>query len=264
MRYFILILYYSMIMWPFIFHMMPQAHAQQYNQIGLGVGIQQFAGRDLAFSPLTYSGQRSVLMGGYDTQVGTIATALSLGIAKGVVKSSGGNLMDTWTVNLMSHLFRHVLCDSNQKFMLGLSMQNEINSRLHHSFSNFNNRTDYVTSIGPSIMYLYPFLWEKGKIHWKTTAHMQGLGFIFGSDYISTVPRLFGLTGSDGAIPDYLSNVFLVGKDWSLGYLSELRFEYSSGTSMAVQHQFDFQQVSFVQEVTRVRNSFALTISVPL
>ncbi|WP_158856647.1 hypothetical protein [Lunatibacter salilacus] len=238
--------------------------SQSSQYIGLSNGIQGIAGRDLGFSQLKYTGIRYVLSLGYEVKKPNRSESLSLNFAKGTSNSRGGNSMETWSLGLVSHTLYHRDTSRYKGFRYGWSLQNELNHRLHQRFANFNNRMDYFTSVGPAIGYLFPISWEDKKLGWNTKAHMQGVGFKFASDYISSVPPVIESDGTVGDSLWYATDVFWIGRDWSVGCWSEIRYETSSGNSLGVQYQFDFQQLSVAQEVIRVRNSIMLNICVRL
>lgn len=255
---------FSGFIWFFFMHLPQFGLSQSYHQIGVRNGLQGVAERDLGYSQLKYTGIRSVISFGYDRQKSKRFESFSLNFANGSTNSRGGNSMDTWSLGLISNTLYHRKSASGKGVHFGWSLQSEINQRFHQSFSNFNNRMDYFTSVGPAIGFLFPILREDKKLHWKTTAHMQGLGFKFSSDYISSVPPVTEWSGNLGDGAWHAPNLFWIGRDWSMGCLSEIRYESSSGNSMAIQHQFDFQQLSVAQQVIRVRNSFLLNICVRL
>lgn len=238
--------------------------SQSFHKIGVSNGLQGVGERDLGFSQLKYTGVRTVISLNYDRQKPGRSESLSLNFAKGTSNSSGGNSTETWSLGLISHTLYHNESASDRGFQLGWSLQNELNQRVHQRFANFKNRMDYFTSVGPALGYLFPISWDDKKLGWNTKAHIQGVGFKFASDYISSVPPVVESDGTVGEGAWHAPEVFLIGKDWSVGCLSEIRYETSSGNSMGVQYQFEFQQLSVAQEVIRVRNSFLLNICVRL
>ena len=250
--------------WVALMHITQLGMAQRVQQVSISSGLQRTAGMDFGYSPLKYAGIRSVISLNYEKEATTRTECLYLNFAQGVARSRGGNSMDTWSINLLSYIFYHSAARQDTKILFGWSLQNELNQRFHRSFTNYNNRMDYFTSVGPALGYLFPVSWEDKKLRWKTTAHMQALGFKFASDYISSEPRETDIGGKEGGGGWPAADVFWIGRDWSVGCWSEIRYESNSGNSMAVQHQFDFQQLSVAQDVIRVRNSFLINICVRL
>lgn len=246
------------------FYIVPTSVAQSIQNLSLSSGLQSFGGIDLGYSPLRYSGVRSIISMNYEQEATTRTASLSVNFAQGTNRSSGGNSMDTYSINIISQIFYHSESSYDKKLLFGWSIQNEYNQRVHQSFSNFNNRMDYFTSLGPAIGYLFPILRETKKLHWKTTAHLHGLGFKVASDYISSEPRVAELGGVVGKGPWHAPDIFLIGRDWSMGCWSEIRYESNVGNSLAIQHQFEFQQLSVAQNLMRVRNSLMFNVCVRL
>jgi hypothetical protein len=260
-KYFNFNLFSLFVAWISLIHMTQPVMGQVFRGVSIGSGLQNHAVIDRGYSPLKYAGLRSVVSLNYDREATVTNNYFSLTLAQGANRSSGGNTIDTRSINMTSQIFFHSAPANSHIFLLGFSLHNEINQRFHQSFSNFNNRMDYVASLGPAIGYIYPLLWEDRKLRWKTTVHMQGIGFKVASDYISSEPPLGELIGEHSW---YIPEIFRIGRDWSMGSSSELRFVSNSGNSMAIQHQFDFQQLSVAQEVMRVRNSILFNICVRL
>lgn len=237
---------------------------QSTQNIGLSSGLQGIGVRDLGYSQLKYTGIRSVISFNYERKKTSRSESFSLNFANGTSNSRGGNSMETWSLGLISHTLYHRKSAGDKGIHLGWSLQNEFNQRVHQRFTNFNNRMDYFTSVGPALGYLFPISWEDKKLGWNTKAHIQGLGFKFASDYISSVPPVIESDGTVGEGAWHAPDIFWIGRDWSMGCVSEIRYETNSGNSMGIQYQFDFQQLSVAQDVIRVRNAFLLNICVRL
>ena len=255
---------FPVLIWIFFMYSAQTASSQSYHQVSVGSGLQGVGERDLGYSQLKYTGIRSVFSVGFERQTPKRFESFSLSFSNGQTRSRGGNSIDTWSLGLISHVLYRRKSENGKGVRFGWSLQNEFNQRFHQSFSNFNDRMDYFTSVGPAMGCLLPNFWEDKNLKFKTTAHLQAVGFKFSSDYVSSLPPLPEWSGNPGEGAWRAPDVFWIGRDWSMGCLSEIRYESNSGNSLALQHQFDFQQLSAAQEVIRVRNSFLLNICVRL
>ncbi|MCC5938804.1 MAG: hypothetical protein JJU34_16105 [Lunatimonas sp.] len=236
---------------------------QSLKSLGVGSGMQVFAERDRAFSPLLYRGQRSVFNLNYTQEEKSKTMLSTIYYARGFAESAGENELELWTGGAQWHTYYHQ--QGNVPLRLGWSAVSEFNKRRHEGFANFNERSDFTISLGPALSFALPFRLVKSHLHLEGSAHLQVVGFKVASDFISPEPRRRGIDSEQHfwGFLDIL-DPFIVPRDLRMGLDTSLVYQFSSGNALAFRYAFDFQQLRLAHSLQRGRGNYGLVLHVRL
>lgn len=241
------------------------ARAQSEGFIVAQTGMQSFVNRDPAFSPLKYSGTRTLSSLALKLENPHKTDIFLFNFGYGPTYNKFGNSMTNINLGLLTSTFYHAAKSAEKGMHWGWSNQNEINFRSHNGFSNFSLRSDYFTAFGPTGRYLFPFLWKERKFLWENSAYMHVVGFKIQSDFVSVEPK--GFVGTDRKyINSFLNslNWFIPGKDWSLGYWSSLGWDLPTGNTVGLQYRFEYVKIDGMQPINRAAGSYMLYLKIKL
>ncbi|MEX2512787.1 MAG: hypothetical protein WD398_07775 [Cyclobacteriaceae bacterium] len=173
--------------------------------------------------------------------------------------------MDNLSAGLLTMTYYHKNKMAGRGLHWGWSNQNEFHYRNHNGFSNYSLRSDYFTAFGPSLRFLLPFQWKNQQFKWRNNAFIQGVGFKIQSDFIGAEPR--GFTQKDRNMVASLwssADLFLLGKDWSMGYWSSIYWQLPSDNSLGFQYRFHYARLDGWQPVSRAGSTYLLVLNVNL
>jgi hypothetical protein len=238
-------------------------HGQAHTFL-LGGGLTAEALIDRAYSPLIYSGI------GYNGTIGYIRkterkeTHWVLLFGSGSTSNTFNRSIKTTAIRLHNYTFYN-RDNPESRLSWGWSNMNSFHTRLIDDFSNFNGRTDFLTSFGPAIKYQTPFELKESKFSFQMIAQMQLIGFYVPSAYVASLPGGFGYE-KNNFIRSILRSAYLFypGSGWNASIFPKINWHLSSGNSLALNYLVEFTQLNKAQVHKRITGTWFLSFSTTL
>lgn len=224
-------------------------------------GIRIAAERDLAYSPLLYSGLQGTYSIAYSSEKKVSSDYLAVNYAQGNIANIHGNIMKLHMAGIQTFKFYHAEADRHKGLHWGWSNNNEFNTRNIEDIGNFNDRNEYFTSFGPAARYRLPFSLFNRQFHLEALAHVQLLGFKLQSSYVTSLPPGFeepSYTGIEGFLRSI--ELFYPGNAWNAGIQPTLRYVLKSGNMLSLSYRYDYLRLKGVHTVEKSRGSWSFGI----
>lgn len=229
-----------------------------------GGGIKPEALRDKGYSPLLYSGVGFEGFLGYQKSKDRKETIWLLKISSGNLSNEFNRNLGTTAVGLINFNFYKRNTTENP-FQWGWSNNNSFHRRHIDDFLNFNGRSDYFTSFGPSIKYASPFVLKQRTFSFQAVSHVQLLGFYLPSGYVSSLPSGFGYEQNSIVASVFKSAyLFYPGSAWNFGLWSKLEWHLRTGNSLALNYLYEYTSFSKPHVSGRSTGSWIFTFKVLL
>lgn len=230
----------------------------------IGGGLKPEAVRDKGFSPLLYSGTGLEGFMGYQKKKNGRETIWLLKLSSAGLSNDYDRNLKTTYIGIINFNF-YGKNDTDSPIKWGWSNNNGFHNRQIDDFLNFNGRSDYFTSFGPSLKYNLPFELKQRNFSFRTLLHTQILGFYIPSGYVSSLPGGFGYE-QNGIFNSVLKSAYLSypGSAWNCGLWSGLEWHLGTGNSIALNYMYEYTRLSKPQVSERSTGSWIFTINVLL
>ena len=205
-------------------------------QLHLAAGLLRAAQRDLAYSPLSYSGAIPSVMIGYGNEGAKKSEQFWLNFSAGELNNDFNARMRSKMAGFLNYTFYYRNTDASQDVVFGWANNNMLNIRNFEDAANFSPRFDYHTSFGPAARFRRFFGGLSPRLDVEAAAHFQLIGFLLQSGYVAGGP------GGDGdGLRSLLDSaaLFYPGKAWDWGVSLRLQYILRSGNCLSFQHRFD-------------------------
>lgn len=224
-------------------------------------GLRLNAERDYGYSPLIYSGIQGAFELGYSNANNKVSNYISLKYSSGGISNRWGSSMQVQTAGIQTFKFYHKADNTVSGFNLGWSNNNEFNTREVDNIRNFNNRNEYFTSFGPAFRYIKPFKLFNRDFILEGMAHIQLLGFMIQSSYVTSLPPGFEEPSYSG-INAFLQSVelFYPGKSWNFGIQPSLYYKLNSGNAFAIGYKYDYLRLEGAHITEKSRGTYYIGI----
>jgi hypothetical protein len=223
------------------------------HQLHVAGGIQLGAARDLAYTPLRYTGIMPTVYLGYSVESTKKSEQLWLHASAGTLESRFGAPMDSYNFGIFNVTLFHQLNQQQRGWHWGWSNNNVLRFRDYLGSTNFSPRVDYHTSFGPAARYRYTFDgWLKG-FQVEATGHLQVIGFFVQSGFVSN------------ALPGYIANedsgfqgfwdslrLFYPGPAWDWSVWPSIRYTLRSGNTLSLEYRYE---MTILEDAHRAANS---------
>lgn len=219
-------------------------------------GIRHDAERDLAYSPLIYSGIQGSFSVAFSSESLSLSDYIAINYSTGKISNSYGSAMQVHTAGIQTYKFYHSDTDRQEGLHWGWSNNNEFNTRDVEDI-NFNNRSEYFTSFGPAARYRLPFTLLNRQFHFETLAHLQLVGFTLQSSYVTSLPPGFEDPSNKG-ITGFLKSIdiFYPGNSWNFGIQPTMRYRLKSGNMLSIGYKYDYLRLRGAHITEKSRGSW--------
>jgi hypothetical protein len=224
-------------------------------------GVRLNAERDLAYSPLLFSGVQGNLTLGYSSERISSSDYLVVHISSGKISNSYGNSIQGITAGIQTYKFYHGEKDPHSRWNWGWSNNNEFNTRDIQDIGNFNDRNEYFTSFGPAVRYRLPFTFLNRDFRLELLSHFQLLGFKLQSSYVSSLPRGFEEPANKG-FKGFINSIdlFHPGNSLNAGFQPSLGYKLRSGNLISITYRYDYLRLAGAHTVEKSRGSWSVAI----
>jgi len=218
---------------------------------------------DQGYSPLIYTGMEYSGILAYQRIKGRNENIWLFQYTSGNLQNQFHRNVNTVSVNLTAFTFHK--SNSESRVNWGWANNNSFHTRHIDDFQNFNGRTDYFSSFGPALKYFSPFEWKEKNISFQVISHIQLLGFIIPSGYVSSLPQGFGYE-QNSFVQSVLQSVhiFYPGSAVNAGLWPGLQWNLESGNSIGFNYLYEFTWLRGEQLSSRSISSFFLTLNMAL
>ena len=224
-------------------------------------GIRINAERDYGYSPLIYSGIQGAFEIGYSNTKPKVSNYFVLKYSSGAISNSWGSTMQSQTAGIQTFKFYHGKKHAYSGLNIGWSNNNEFNTREVDNLKNFNYRNEYFTSFGPAIRYILPFKLFNREFKVEGIAHIQLLGFMMQSSYVTSLPPGFEEPSYSG-LEAFLHSidVFYPGKSWNFGIQPSLYYTLKSGNAFTIGYKYDYLHLRGAHITEKSRGTYYIGI----
>jgi hypothetical protein len=217
------------------------AFAQKERRLHISPGLQFAAERDFGYSPLMFTGVQGYVSAAYGVENPVKSDMLELSFLAGNLSNSFSTKSKATSASFNTYTFYHKEKDPTRGFHWGWANNNVFHIRDNDAIVNFNNRFDYYTSFGPAVRYRKPFnLWGQ-QLTFQALSHLQLIGFIMQSSYVSQGPKGYEREYKEGADVFFKSiDLFIPGRAWSYSLWPSLQYELNSGTRLCLNYRYEY------------------------
>jgi hypothetical protein len=229
-----------------------------------GGGIKPEALRDKGYSPLLYSGLGFEGFLGYQKSKDGKETIWLFKLSTGNLSNEFNRSLRTKSAGLINFNFNN-RNNTENCFQWGWSNNNGFQNRNIDDFLNFNGRSDYFTSFGPSLKYASHFELKQSNFSFQTFSHVQILGFYLLSGYVSSLPGGFGYE-QNSVFASFLKSAYLFypGSAWNFGLWSKLEWHLRTGNSLVLNYLYEYTRFNKPHVSERSTGSWILTFNMLL
>jgi hypothetical protein len=234
------------------------------HQLAVSFGVQNHAERDAAYSPLIFAGALPSLALHYRHQGRSSSDHIHVSIAQGQTQNRFGAGMHLLNASLFTYKFYHRSgADKNLQF--GWSNQNVVRVRRFADANNFNPRADVHTSFGPAMRYRYTPSILRQRLRLEMVMHLQAIGFLIGSDYVSPFPAGFtDRTRSGLSALWHSARLLYPGPMWHGGIWPQLWYDLSSGTQLGFSYRYDLNLLEGHHRSASSQGQYLFTLNMAL
>lgn len=227
----------------------------------LNVGMLVAAERDPGFSPLTFSGAGVYGSLAYSREREKRSDLLDVFYSRMNLNNRFGTGMGVHTVGIMVFHFYHASKAPGKGLHFGWSNNNSFSVRNNESVNNFNNRFDYFTSFGPAARFRHAFELFGRDFSVQAIAHVQLLGFVMQSSYVSHAPRGYEVETA-GGFDVFRQSVdwFYPGRAWDVGVWPRLQYKLGSGNLISLGYRYGYARLNGAHQVAKSRGNWYVGI----
>lgn len=151
--------------------------------------------------------------------------------------------------------------NEKSSFRWGWSNNNYLNVYKNMRFSNYSERSNYLTTFGLAGLYSKRFSVFGRTLSFDIPADVQLLGFFLRPSYISSAPEGFLDPDNSGA-SSWLNSfmLFYPGTAWNFGCSPQLSYWFESGNGLAVNYQFEFLRINTPQSITQSSGAWFISL----
>lgn len=209
------------------------------HRIALSFGMHRGAERDAAYSLLVFSGTLPVLGAHYLRVKADKTDHLHLALASGTMANRYGAEMRFFHAGLFTYKFYHRQ-GAEKSWQWGWSNQNGVSIRSFADADNFNPRADVHTTFGPALQYQVEPEFLGNRLRFDVQAHLQVIGFLIASDYVSPYPAGFTDRGRSGFSALWHSvRPLYPGAVWHWGLWPQVRYRLGNGNAIGLSYRYD-------------------------
>lgn len=201
-------------------------------------GLLLTAERDLAYSPLRYTGALPAGMIGYSNESSRKSEELWISFGAGKLSNAADALAQSYSAGIMNYTFYHKNKEAHTGWHWGLANNNHLNLRSFEDAGNYQPRSNYHTSFGPALRYRHQFEGKLGRFSMEALGHLQLIGFMLQSGYVIGAPKGFEDDSGIEAILNSAS-LFYPGKAWNWGLWPRLEYQLRSGNALCLSYRYE-------------------------
>lgn len=239
--------------------------AQNSGDLFLSTGIQPYTIRDQGFSPIKYKGNTSVSSIGFLLGNENRTELYQGDFSFGILANQAGLTMNEISVGFTSFTFYHKEKDAQQGLHLGWSNKNIFNFRRHNEFTNYSNRYDYYSVLGPAARFILPFQWKKKSFVWETSASWYLLGIQIKSGYIGAEPENY--KDENSLVDNFFATVkpFLPLGNLDVGVSSAVFWKLpATNNRLGLRYQLNYGKLSGIRSIHRYGQALDVVLNVKL
>ncbi len=238
---------------------------QADRRLELSAGMLVSAERDPGFSPLLFAGAGISGYASYIRETEARSDLLDVYYSRSSLNNRFGSGMDVHSAGIMVFHFFHDGKEPGKGLHWGWSNNNEFSVRNNESVNNFNNRFDYVTSFGPAARFRHPFSLFGRSFSIQAIAHMQLLGFVMQSSYVSQAPKGYEVE-TVGGLDVFRQSVewFHPGRAWNIGIWPRLQYQLGTGNLLSLGYKYGYTRLDGAHRLTKSRGNWYLGIQAGL
>lgn len=238
-----------------------EADAQRNHWLSVGLGGESTAIRDFGFSPLIYDGWQLSYNINFKSVKASRSDYFFFNYANGKMTNDFGRSMDLWSASFRTFTFYHPGDKKEKGIHWGWSNVNFVQHRQHEDVSNFNGRSDYFTSFGPSFRWIQPLRFKGMNLTLEVKSHSQLIGFMLLPGFVSSSPSGF-VDNSISGIQPFLQSIdwYVPGKAWHFSTMPSLTWLLNSGNRIRLNYQFEFIQLNGIHRSQRAGSTYSISL----
>jgi hypothetical protein len=238
---------------------------QADRRLGLNIGMHLSAERDPGFSPLLFAGTGVFGSAAYSREGEARSDVVDMYYAHVSLNNRFGTGMGVQSAGIMVFHFYHRAKEPGKGLHWGWSSHNAFSVRNNESVNNFNNRFDYYTSFGPAARLRHPFTLFDRSFSIQAIVHVQLLGFVMQSSYVSNAPKGYEVETA-GGLDVFRRSVdwFHPGRAWNIGIWPRLQYQLGSGNFLNLGYKYGFTGFDGAHRVTKSRGNWYFGIQAGL
>jgi hypothetical protein len=237
------------------------ASGQAVRRVNLGAGIQLAAERDFGYSPLAFSGAGVFGSASFSREREEKTDIVNMFYTSASLSNRYGSGMGIHSAGIVVFHFYHAGKDAESGLHLGWSNINEFSVRDNEAVNNFNHRFDYFTSFGPAARQRLPFTVFNRSFTFETLFHVQLLGFVIQSSYVSQSPGGFEVETAGGLdVFRRSADWFVPGKAWNMGLWPTLTYRTGTGNLLSIGYRYGFTRLEGAHRVSKSRGYWSVGI----
>jgi hypothetical protein len=234
------------------------------HRIGLSFGMQRSAERDAAYSPLVFAGTVPAIGAHYLRRGAKSTDQIHLSFAVGELNNRFGAGMRLFHAGLITYKFYHRR-DPEKPLQFGWTNQNMVSVRTFADANNFNPRADVHTTFGPALHYHYVPGLLKQRLRFEVQGHLQVIGFLIASDYVSPFPAGFTDRSRSGVSALWHSARLLYpGAVWHWGLWPQVSYRLDNGNALGFSYRYDMVLLRGAHHSAGSRGQYLFSLNMAL